>query len=409
MRAYDPAAGEPARGSLPGLDVRRRRRTTRPPGADVARAAHRVGRVPLARLRPGARRRWRAPRGRRRAQPARPGGDAPARVRVRGRRSLMPARRRHRRRRVPRVAPLRRCCSARGGEVVAVDNLSPVARDNVDAPRSTDPASTLVEHDVIDGIPVDGRGRRRAALREPGEPARVPRACRSRRSRSARSARAARSTSRARTTRASCSRRRARSTATRSCTRSPRATAATSTRSARASVYDEAKRFAETITMAYHRAYGARHEDRAHLQHLRPAPAAGRRSGRVELPRAGDATASRSRSTATARRPVRSATSTTRSRGILALLDSDHVGPVNIGNPDEFTMLELADARARGHRLDVRDRVRAAARSAIPTQRRPDITLARASCSAGSRRSTSAKVSRRTHDWYLEERPWHAA
>src|SRR3989442_8251054 len=29
--------------------------------------------------------------------------------------------------------------------------------------------------------------------------------------------------------------------------------------------------------------------------------------------------------------------------GLLALLDSDCVGPVNIGNPDEFTVLELAE------------------------------------------------------------------
>ena len=52
-------------------------------------------------------------------------------------------------------------------------------------------------------------------------------------------------------------------------------------------VYDEAKRFAETLTMTYHRLYDAQHRDRAHLQHVRPAPAAGRRSRRVELPRAG--------------------------------------------------------------------------------------------------------------------------
>ena len=63
-------------------------------------------------------------------------------------------------------------------------------------------------------------------------------------------------------------------------------------------------------------------------------------------------------------------------RGFLALLDSDYVGPVNIGNPDEFTVAELADlvieltgtASAVEHRpLPVDD----------PTQRRPDITLAR--------------------------------
>ena len=38
-------------------------------------------------------------------------------------------------------------------------------------------------------------------------------------------------------------------------------------------VYDEAKRFAEAITMAYHRYHGARREDRSHLQHVRPAHA----------------------------------------------------------------------------------------------------------------------------------------
>src|SRR3954469_335333 len=29
-------------------------------------------------------------------------------------------------------------------------------------------------------------------------------------------------------------------------------------------------------------------------------------------------------------------------RGLIGLLESDHVGPVNIGNPNEFTVLELA-------------------------------------------------------------------
>jgi dTDP-glucose 4,6-dehydratase len=63
-------------------------------------------------------------------------------------------------------------------------------------------------------------------------------------------------------------------------------------------------------------------------------------------------------------------------RGILALLASDHVGPMNIGNPSEFTILELAqavlevtgsDSELRFEPLPVDD----------PTQRRPDITLAR--------------------------------
>ncbi len=48
-------------------------------------------------------------------------------------------------------------------------------------------------------------------------------------------------------------------------------------------VYDEAKRFAEAITMAYHRYHGLEHAHRAHLQHLRAAHAHGRRPGRAEF------------------------------------------------------------------------------------------------------------------------------
>ena len=29
--------------------------------------------------------------------------------------------------------------------------------------------------------------------------------------------------------------------------------------------------------------------------------------------------------------------------GLIALMESDHVGPFNLGNPGEFTMLELAE------------------------------------------------------------------
>ena len=53
-------------------------------------------------------------------------------------------------------------------------------------------------------------------------------------------------------------------------------------------------------------------------------------------------------------------------RGLLALLDSDYVGPVNIGNPDEYTVNEFAEIALRGHGQQVRDRARAVAR------RRPD-------------------------------------
>ena len=63
-------------------------------------------------------------------------------------------------------------------------------------------------------------------------------------------------------------------------------------------------------------------------------------------------------------------------QAILALLDGDIVGPVNIGNPGEFTIRQLAkmvlevtgsDSDVVFEPLPVDD----------PTQRRPDITLAR--------------------------------
>ena len=63
-------------------------------------------------------------------------------------------------------------------------------------------------------------------------------------------------------------------------------------------------------------------------------------------------------------------------RGFLALLDSDYVGPMNIGNPDEYTILELArtvidvtgsSSEIEFQPLPVDD----------PTQRKPDISLAR--------------------------------
>ena len=59
-------------------------------------------------------------------------------------------------------------------------------------------------------------------------------------------------------------------------------------------------------------------------------------------------TANRSRSTATATRPVRSATSTTRSAGSSRCSTPTAYGPMNIGNPDEFT-----DARAGAEVLEV--------------------------------------------------------
>ena len=91
---------------------------------------------------------------RRRPEPARPVGDAPARLRLPGRRSLMP------RAVVTGGAGflgshLCRALHARGWEVVAVDDLSTGFVANVEDLLDR-PNFEFVEHDVIYGLPIDG-------------------------------------------------------------------------------------------------------------------------------------------------------------------------------------------------------------------------------------------------------------
>ncbi len=141
------------------------------------------------------------------------------------------------------------------------------------------------------------------------------------------------------------------------------------------SMYDEAKRFSEALTFAYHRArdvdirmvrifntYGPRMQ-----------PDAGRVvSNFVTQALRGEALTiygdgSQTRSFCYVADEV---------RGFLALLDSDHTGPINIGNPGEFTMLELADlvTELTGSSAGI---VHEPLPSDDPKQRKPDITLAR--------------------------------
>ena len=141
-------------------------------------------------------------------------------------------------------------------------------------------------------------------------------------------------------------------------------------------VYDEAKRFAEAITMAYHRDPRPRRPHRAHLQHLR-ARACGPDDGRVvsnfivqalkgePLTIYGDGTQTRSFCYVD-----------DEVRGFLALLDGDHTGPINIGNDGEFTMLELAEVvlEVTGSSSPIEYRPLPVD---DPKQRRPDLTLAR--------------------------------
>jgi dTDP-glucose 4,6-dehydratase len=106
-------------------------------------------------------------------------------------------------------------------------------------------------------------------------------------------------------------------------------------------VYDEAKRFAEALTMAYHRFHGVEtrivrifntYGPRMRLQDGRAIPAFITQALRNEpVTVFGDG--SQTRSVCYVDDLV---------EGIYRLLLSDEVDPVNIGNPDEITMLELA-------------------------------------------------------------------
>ena len=63
-------------------------------------------------------------------------------------------------------------------------------------------------------------------------------------------------------------------------------------------------------------------------------------------------------------------------RGLIMLAESGHHDPVNIGNPDEFTLLELAKTviEVTGSRSEI---VYEALPTDDPQVRQPDITLAR--------------------------------
>jgi nucleoside-diphosphate-sugar epimerase len=166
-------------------------------------------------------------------------------------------------------------------------------------------------------------------------------------------------------------------------------------------VYDEAKRFAETLTMTYHRRYGLRTRIvrifNTYGPRLRPA------DGRV---------VSNFLVQAIGRDPltVYGSGMQTRSfcfvddevRGIAALFDSDVVEPVNIGNPVEFTMLELAElvCEIAGMKPDF---VYEPLPIGDPTRRQPDITRARELLGWEPKIALREGLER-THAWYLEER-----
>ncbi len=140
-------------------------------------------------------------------------------------------------------------------------------------------------------------------------------------------------------------------------------------------VYDEAKRFAEAMAMAYHRSHGIEVRIARIFntfgERMRPGDGRVVSNFLVQALRGEPLT-------------VYGEGEQTRSfcyvddevAGLLALLDADHVGPVNVGNPEEHTVAELARIvlEVTGSSSSL---VFAPLPVDDPSQRRPDITLAR--------------------------------
>jgi dTDP-glucose 4,6-dehydratase len=139
-------------------------------------------------------------------------------------------------------------------------------------------------------------------------------------------------------------------------------------------VYDEAKRYAEALTMAYHRQQGV---DTAIMRIFNT-------YGSRMRPHDGRAIPTFLRQ-ALANRPITvfGDGSQTRSfcyvsdliRGMIALAESGYHNPVNIGNPDEFTLLELAEIvkELTGSNAEI---VYEALPTDDPKQRKPNTKLA---------------------------------
>ena len=142
------------------------------------------------------------------------------------------------------------------------------------------------------------------------------------------------------------------------------------------SCYDESKRFAEAITMAYHRVHGleVRIVRIFNTYGPRMRPDDGRvvtnfvwqaiRGEPITLYGTGEQT----RSFCYVADEV---------RGLVAVLDGPITGPVNVGNPGEFTMRELAEAVVdiTGSASEIVVVPMPPERDGDPLQRQPDITL----------------------------------
>ena len=139
--------------------------------------------------------------------------------------------------------------------------------------------------------------------------------------------------------------------------------------------YDEAKRFAEALTMAYHREHKV--ETRIVRIFNTYGPRMRLNDGRVVPAFISQALKNKPVTVFGAGKQTRSFCYVSDLiEGIYRLMMSDHDLPVNIGNPTEMTMLEFADTiiKATGARSKI---VHQPLPQDDPKQRKPDITKAR--------------------------------
>ena len=162
-------------------------------------------------------------------------------------------------------------------------------------------------------------------------------------------------------------------------------------------VYDEAKRFAEAMTMAYHRTHGVAtrivrifntYGPRMRIRDGRVVPTFLAQAIRNEdITVFGDG--SQTRSFCFVSDLV---------DGLVRLLNSDSEGPVNIGNPREMTIYEFAETiiRITGSKSRI---VKRPLPEDDPKVRRPDITLARTKLGWEPKVSLEEGISRTLDDF----------
>ncbi len=288
-----------------------------------------------------------------------------------------------------------RALRGEGYDVVAVDNLSTGQRDQVDD-LLADPGFTLLEHDVVQGLPVEGPV---DAVLHLASPASVPEYL----ARPLETLRVGAEGTRHALELARVAGARFLLASTSEIYGDPlehpqrEAYWGHVNPVGPRAVYDEAKRYAEALTMAYHRAQGVDAKIVRVFNCYGPGLLPG--DGRVVSNFLSQAMAGEAIT-------VYGDGTQTRSfcyvddevRGILALLASGWSGPMNIGNPDEQTVLELAklvlDVTGSASELVFADLP-----DDDPTRRCPDISLARAELGWSPQIDLRTGLER-TYDWY---------